>query len=346
MANPEHLRILKDSVSAWNKWREQNPGSTPDLRGADLRNSALDAVDLHGASLRRADLHRARLRRARLVGADLSRTMLTSTDLCGAAMEDCNLYYANCQLAQMRNADLSRSHLGRANLRQADLTSSDLTGARLDGTIWGENDLSAVTGLDLVIHYGPSTIGIDTIYKSKGDLPEVFLRGCGVPEDLIVYMRSLVGKSIDFYSCFICYSTKDDDFAQRLYADLQAKNVRCWKFDENAKWGEPAWGEIDTAIQYYDKLVVVCSKHSLESVPVVREIERALQKEDREYKNVLFPIRIDDYLFDEWEHPRKPDVVSKVAGDFRGWRDLTGYSKAFRRFLDALNHPSPISPTG
>ena len=33
-------------------------------------------------------------------------------------------------------------------------------------------------------------------------------------------MRSLVGKPIDFYSCFISYSTKDDDFAQRLYADL------------------------------------------------------------------------------------------------------------------------------
>jgi len=49
----------------------------------------------------------------------------------------------------------------------------------------------------------------------------------------------------------------------------------------------------------YDKLVVVCSEHSLESPPVIREIERALQKEDREHKNVLFPIRIDDYLFDE-----------------------------------------------
>jgi hypothetical protein len=39
------------------------------------------------------------------------------------------------------------------------------------------------------------------------------------------------------------YSPQDDDFAQQLCADLQAKNVRCWKFDENAKWGEPVWGE-------------------------------------------------------------------------------------------------------
>ena len=181
-------------------------------------------------------------------------------------------------------------------------------------------------------HVGPSTIGIDTIYKSKGNIPEVFLRGAGVPEDFIVYMRSLVGKAIDFYSCFISYSSQDDDFAQRLYADLQAKNVRCWKFDENAKWGEPVWGEIDTAIRHYDKLVVICSKHSLQSPPVIREIERALQKEDREHRNVLFPIRIDDYLFDEWDHPRKADVVSKVIGDFRGWKRSRGLRQGLPPF--------------
>ena len=191
-------------------------------------------------------------------------------------------------------------------------------------------------GLSTNCHYRG---GIDTIYKSKGNIPEAFLRGAGVPEDFIVYMRSLVGKAIEFYSCFISYSTKDDDFAQRLYADLQAKNVRCWKFDENAKWGEPVWGEIDTAIRHYDKLVVICSKDSLQSVPVIREIERALQKEDREHKNVLFPVRIDDYLLKKWDHPRKADVVGKVIGDFRGWENHAAYAKTFPRFLDALNRP-------
>ena len=159
-------------------------------------------------------------------------------------------------------------------------------------------------------------------------------------------MEHIFRKPIGFYSCFIRYSSKDDDFVQRLYADLQAKNVRCWKFDENAKWGEPVWGEIDTAIRHYDKLVVICSKHSLQSPPVIREIERAFQKEDREHKNVLFPIHIDDYLFGEWDHPRKADVVSKVAGNFRGWNNLATYSKAFPRFVDALNRPQQAPKTG
>ncbi len=68
-----------------------------------------------------------------------------------------------------------------------------------------------------------------------------------------------------------------------------------------------------------------------------------MQKEVRDRKNVLFPIRIDDYLFDEWDHPRKADVVSKVIGDFRGSDNLETYAKAFPRFLEALNRPQPAS---
>ena len=57
-------------------------------------------------------------------------------------------------------------------------------------------------------------------------------------------------------------------------------------------------------------------------------------------------IRIDDYLVEKWEHSRKADVVSKVIGDFRGSDNLATYSKAFPRFLDALNRPQQASKTG
>ncbi len=304
MANLKHLKILKQGVDAWNQWTLENPRITADLDGANLRDSNLFGADLLGANL-------------------------------GAA----NLRAANLAWALLAEANLGGADLVWADLRGANLAWADLTKATISYTTFGDNDLSSVKGLETVHHRGPSTIGIDTIYKSKGKIPEVFLRGCGVPEDFIVYMKSLVGKPIEFYSCFISYSSKDDDFAQRLYADLQAKNVRCWKFDENAKWGEPVWGEIDGSIRRYDKLVVICSENSLQSQPVIREIERALQREDREKKNILFPVRIDDYLFEKWDHPRKADVVSKTVGDFRGWRNMEDYSKAFKRFLDAINRP-------
>ncbi len=151
-------------------------------------------------------------------------------------------------------------------------------------------------------------------------IPESFLRGAGVSETFITYMKLLVLEPFEFYSCFISYSARDSDFAERLSADLKAKEVRCWFFPEDARWGQTVWGEIDRSIKIYDKLVVICSRDSLESQPVIREIERALQREDRENKNVLFPIRIDDHLFEKWQHPRKADVLTKVVGDFRAWK--------------------------
>jgi hypothetical protein len=89
-------------------------------------------------------------------------------------------------------------------------------------------DLRTATGLDTVRHSGPSTIGLDTFFRSAGDIPEGFLRGAGVPETLISYTKSIVEKAIQFFSCFISYSSKDQPFADRLYGDLQANGVRCW----------------------------------------------------------------------------------------------------------------------
>jgi hypothetical protein len=86
---------------------------------------------------------------------------------------------------------------------------------------------------------------------------------------------------------------------------------------------------------------LVCSKQSLHSAAVLREIERGLQCEDREKRNVLFPIRIDEYIFKEWEHERKADIVSKVIGDFRLWEDRDAYQKSFARFLEVLRAKEP-----
>src|SRR6202035_3144656 len=72
-----------------------------------------------------------------------------------------------------------------------------------------------------------STIDHRTLQKS-GPLPFSFLRGVGLPDRLIDYLPSLLAQAIQHYSCFISYSTKDEEFARRLHADLQDKGVRCW----------------------------------------------------------------------------------------------------------------------
>ena len=114
------------------------------------------------------------------------------------------------------------------NLSSANLTDADFKKASLHKTTFTNIDLSKVKGLDSVDHFGPSEISISTLYKSGGKIPEAFLRGCGVPDTFIIFARSLVNAAIDFYSCFISYSSKNQDIAERLYAGLQSKGVRCW----------------------------------------------------------------------------------------------------------------------
>lgn len=180
-----------------------------------------------------------------------------------------------------------------------------------------------------------------TLFVS-GLLPRKFLLGSGIPPILVEYLPSLVGEPIKFDSCFISYSTKDSAFCRALHAELLEAGVNAWLFEEDAKWGEPMWGEIDKSIRLHDRVVVVCSKKSLESEPVLREIERALRREDSERKRVLFPIRIDNYIFDHWDHPRKADVLTKVVGDFTGWKEPMKMRAGVQRLIQALMRDNPL----
>jgi hypothetical protein len=330
-----HIRTLKQGVEHWNQWRDQNPQIRPELVGADLTSINLQGANLKdgklfGAQLKGATLRAANLRRVDFVGADLSEADLQGADLRRADLRESNLSKAN----------LSYTQLGATNLNGATLNDADLKGCRMGNTCLGNLNLQVARGIESVIHTGPSSIDITTIYRSNGIIPKVFLRGAGVPDNFIECMHSLVRTTVEFHSCFISYSNKDHKFAERLHADLQAKGVRCWYFPKDARWGEPVWGEIDGSIKDHDKLVVICSASSLQSVPVNREIERALQREDREKCHILFPISLDEHLFGIWEHPRKADVLSRVVGDFRDWKSQDLYKKSFDRLLRDLKAES------
>ncbi|MGO9273648.1 MAG: toll/interleukin-1 receptor domain-containing protein [Terriglobia bacterium] len=330
MANPEHVKILKQGSQAWNQWREANPDARPDLGGADLRGMDLRRANLTEANLAGADLITANLREAYLTQVDLTWVDLRGADLRRADLHGADLHGADLTGADVRGADLRRANLHEADLIGADLENSDFTNAFVAFTVFGDNDLSTVKGLETVEHLGPSTIGIGTIYKSKGDIPEAFLRRAGVPEDFIIYMKSLAANPIEFYSCFISYSSKDDDFARRLHADLQQNGVRCWFAPEDLKIGEKFRTRIDESIRVYDKLMVILTQDSIASPWVEEEVEAALEKERKQPgKLVLFPIRLDDAVMQTDQAWAASLRRTRHIGDFRHWKDHDTFQKAF-----------------
>ena len=306
MANEEHLSILKQGVEVWNSWRRDNPEIRADLRGADLSEANLSEANLFGADLIRANLF----------WADLSEANLTEADL--------------------RGVDLTEANLSGANLFGADLSEANLSGAVVGWTTFGNVDLSEVKGLEAVRHGGPSTIGVDTIYRSKGNIPEVLLRGAGVPDSFIEYIASLVGRPIQFYSCFISYSSKDQDAADRLYADLQSKGIRCWIAPKDMKTGDRIRPRIDQTIRLHDKLLLILSQHSIESDWVEAEVETALEEERRRERTVLFPIRLDDSVKETEQAWAAHIRRTRHIGDFRRWKDHDAYQEAFARLVRDL----------
>ena len=119
-----------------------------------------------------------------------------------------------------------------------------------------------------------------------------------MPDTFITFARSLVGKAIDFYSCFISYSSQDQDFAERLHADLQARHLRVWFAPEDLKIGDRFQERIEESIRLYDKVMIVLSEASVQSRWVEREVNAAFEREERDKRLVLFPIRIDDAVID------------------------------------------------
>lgn len=346
MANEEHVEVIKQGAEAWKEWGERN------LDYADLRGANLSKIYLYGARLHKADF-----RDADLTGATLMHTVLVRAQFNGANLKDANLGLADLLAADFTEADLSHANLNRADLTMANLSRANLTGAnlrfanlqgatlfetdfskaRIERTSLTDLDLSTARGLDTIEHGAPSSISIDTIYRSGAKIPEIFLRRAGVPDNFIGYIHSLGGKVFEYYSCFISYSSKDQSFADRLYADLLAKGVRCWLATEDLKIGDKFRQEIDDSIRLHDKLLVILSQSSVKSSWVESEVETAFERESQqEGRLVLFPIRLDDAVM-ETNRSWAADIRRKRhIGDFRRWHDENSYKKAFERLLRDL----------
>ena len=357
MANQDHLDILKQGVEVWNQWRKEHLDIRPDLSLAELSGVNLKGVHLFRTNLIEANFSRAdlidaaldecNLSKSNFQGANLNRASFSMTDLFEVNLTEADLSEAILYRAyffgdtNLTNANLHGANLNQALFRHVDLYGADFSGAALIGTIFGDVDLSTAKGQDVARHPGPSTIGLDTIYRSGGNIPEVFLKGAGVPDSFIDYMRSLVGKTIDYYSCFISYSSRDDAFARRLYADLQSNNVRCWFAPEDLKWGEKIHTGIDEAIRLHDKLILILSKHSIASGWVEHEVKTALARERKEKRTTLFPVRVDQAIFDS-PLPWTTEIRQKRnIGDFTNWKNHDDYQKAFILLLRDLKAEAP-----
>jgi len=140
----------------------------------------------------------------------------------------------------------------------------------------------------------------------------------------------------EYDSCFISYSSEDEMFAHKLQDDLSKQGVVCWFAPKDMKIGAKIRPTLDDEIKKHSKLLLVLSKHSINSEWVEQEVETALAQERRRKALILLPIRIDDAVLNEeagW-----PALVhnTRHIGDFQNWQDGNDYRQSFSRLMRDL----------
>ena len=219
----------------------------PDLSGADLKERSSHVEPQPGGPQRGGPQGRSSAGRtwrsepswANLIKADLDWANLEGRTSCGTDLQQgrisagANLSRSGTLQGDPQGGKSSRSRLYWGRLEQRSLQ------CRPERRQGSRNRRAR----------GPVHRRHRHFYKSQGKIPEVFLRGCGVPEEFIEFARSIGRNPIEFYSCFISYAHEDKLFARRLHDALQGRGVRCWLDEKQMLPGDDIYEQVDRGIR-------------------------------------------------------------------------------------------------
>ena len=218
-------------------------------------------------------------------------------------------------------------------------------------------DLSTVKGLETIQHEGPSSIGIDTITRSRGKIPKEFLRGCGLSDweieaaklyqsglcneeinDILYKVHDLrAHRSIQISSLFVSYSHADSVFVDHMEGFLNRKGIRFWRDVHHATAGSLE-KQIDRAIRHNPTVLVVLSGNSIKSDWVEHEVCTARELEKETGRDVLCPVALDDSWMDSpWPKRVMEQVMEYNILDFSNWQNEDAFEKQFQKLIDGLD---------
>ena len=274
-----------------------------DLRGANLTRMTGHAIEAQSADFRRAVLTGADLRAGQFQGADFRAAHLDEADLRAGNLQKADFRRANLQKADLRRADLTEAdfqdailqdaHLEESSLINVDFTRASLHGVDFDsaiasGTLWNDVDLAECRNLDRIVHQGPSSVGIDTIYESRGRVPAAFLRGAGINESFIANVPSLACKALHFHPVLIVHAEEDRLQAERLAQALQQRGVRCWL---NSMSDEPSPFQEIYRYRRGQKLLFCVSQNWLSRESAMQSLQTAKLLEEKASSGQGLPLR-------------------------------------------------------
>ena len=355
MADPVLLEVLRRAATSnsIDEWNQSVRGSTPVnlyTRGVgDLREADLAGLNLFGAVLVGAELQGANLSGAELWAANFDSARLDGGDLSNASLICANFHYTS-----LRNTNLTDAWLDFAHFLESDLEGALFRGCSMKDAVFSAVDLSSCDMANVHVS-GPCSVDTRTLeLTARGvagalhRLPHVrqFLVSCGVAPPFLDTFDTLVAHPdrIDSFiqSTFISYGSPDEVFAKKLHENLQLRGVRTFFFPEHAEPGERLHRIMRKGVNDFDRVILICSRQSLDRPGVLNEIEEVLAREARDGgASYLIPVRLDDYVFNGWAPPNSDiaqAVRDRVVANFEdAIRDNRHFEEATEKLFSVLS---------
>ena len=144
------------------------------------------------------------------------------------------------------------------------------------------------------------------------------------------------GVEPSYYSCFLSYSADDSNFVHRLVDDLTTSGVPCWLDEREIRGGARIAEEIQQGLGQQDKMLLVLSRNSTQSLWVEKELNLALRLERERREEIVFPLRLDSSVFESNAPWLELLVAERHITSFEHWQDEASYRKSLRRLVRDL----------
>lgn len=130
------------------------------------------------------------------------------------------------------------------------------------------------------------------------------------------YIHGLTSK-IEFQSIFISYSFTDKEFAHKINNELKDKGIFTFLWEKDSPGGITLKEIMSSNIDAKDRVLFIASKDSLKSEACHFELIEGRKKQEASWEDVLFPIHIDNYLFEVKKENIRP---LEVQDDY--WKNI------------------------
>jgi uncharacterized protein YjbI with pentapeptide repeats len=150
--------------------------------------------------------------------------------------------------------------------------------------------------------------------------------------DIKEYLIDLTSK-IEFQSIFISYSFADKQFAKRINETLIRRGIMSFLWEYDSPGGKSLKNIMLSNIKNKDRVLFIASENSIKSRACQFELSKGREKQEITWKDVLFPIHIDNFLFN-----LEKDQIRPIEEQEEYWKNIQELRKLnsldFSNFID------------